>query len=80
MPVRRRVAAHETDSIDDWDGGVGGVWNYQANTTQSLHQHLGHEVCAGAGDGGIVLHMGNAGEGLRDVRGEWEGGWELEQA
>ena len=25
-PVRRRVAAHEADSLDDCGGGVGGVW------------------------------------------------------
>ena len=40
-----------------------------------------YEVCAGTEDGGFVLHMGNAGEGLRGVRGgECGGGWALEEA
>ena len=55
----------------------------EANSSQGFHQHLGHEVCAGAGDGRSVLHLGDTGEGLRGVRGECGecgGGWELEEA
>ncbi len=47
---------------------------------QRFCQHAGDALRAGAGDGRSVLHMGNAGEGLRGVRGgECGGGCELEE-
>ena len=42
--VRRvscRVAAHETDSLDDWVGGVGGLWEERPRSTLRRGQAMG---------------------------------------
>ena len=42
--VRRvscRVAAHETDSLDDCGGGVGGVWEERTRSTLRREQAMG---------------------------------------